>query len=66
MSLELTNSNFHNQIIQLLKNARQRVVQAVNHTMVLTYYEIGKMIVEEQQHGKDRALLQNHQPINCT
>ncbi|MDO5616772.1 MAG: PDDEXK nuclease domain-containing protein, partial [Cruoricaptor ignavus] len=31
------------------------VVTTVNQTMVLTYFEIGRMIVEEEQNGKERA-----------
>lgn len=42
-------------ITALLIEARQKVVHTVNHTMVLTYFEIGKMIVEEEQMGKERA-----------
>jgi hypothetical protein len=42
-------------ILDLLNEARQRVIQTVNHTMVLTYFEIGRMIVEEEQSGKERA-----------
>lgn len=42
-------------ISSLLKDARQKVVREVNQTMVLTYYEIGRLIVEEEQNGKDRA-----------
>jgi predicted nuclease of restriction endonuclease-like (RecB) superfamily len=39
----------------LLNEARNRVVQTINHTMVLTYFEIGRMIVEEEQSGKQKA-----------
>lgn len=42
-------------ISQLLTEARGRIVQSVNHTMVLTYYEIGRMIVHEEQSGNERA-----------
>ncbi len=49
------NTEFYNKIAELLKNARQKVVQTVNQTMVYTYFEIGKMIVEEEQKGKERA-----------
>jgi len=42
-------------ISSLLKESRQRVIQTVNHTMVLTYFEIGRMIVEEEQKGRERA-----------
>jgi predicted nuclease of restriction endonuclease-like (RecB) superfamily len=38
-----------------LNESRQRIVQAVNQTMTLTYFEIGRMIVEEEQNGKERA-----------
>ena len=31
------------------------MLQTVNQTMVLTYFEIGRMIVEEEQDGKERA-----------
>jgi predicted nuclease of restriction endonuclease-like (RecB) superfamily len=39
----------------LIVLARQNVVRAVNQTMVLTYFEIGKMIIEEEQQGQNRA-----------
>ena len=42
-------------ISNLLVKARKRVLQTVNHTMVLTYFEIGRMIIEEEQNGKERA-----------
>ena len=42
-------------ISNLLVEARKRVLQTVNHTMVLTYFEIGRMIIEEEQNGKERA-----------
>lgn len=51
--------NLQNPIIekisQLLELARNRVVVTVNQTMVLTYFEIGRTIVEEEQNGKNRA-----------
>lgn len=39
--------DFYNKITKLLKNARSKVVQTVNTTMVYTYFEIGRIIVEE-------------------
>ncbi|MCX2472909.1 DUF1016 N-terminal domain-containing protein [Pedobacter sp. MC2016-05] len=39
----------------MLNKARNKIVNTVNQTMVLTYYEIGRMIVEDEQNGKDRA-----------
>ncbi len=49
------NTSFYNQIIDLLKVARNNLVRTVNQTMVLTYFKIGERIVEEEQNGKDRA-----------
>lgn len=42
-------------ISALLDNARKKVVSTVNQTMVITYFEIGRMIVEDEQKGKNRA-----------
>lgn len=49
------NTKFFSQIVDLLQSARNKVVQTVNQTMVLTYFEIGRMLVEEEQNGKNRA-----------
>ena len=43
------------QVVELLQNARQQVLRTVNSTMVCTYFEIGRMIVEEEQSGQERA-----------
>lgn len=50
-----TDDNFFNKVADLLKEARKSIVQTVNKTMVLTYFEIGKLIIEEEQNGKERA-----------
>ncbi|MDR0581576.1 MAG: DUF1016 N-terminal domain-containing protein, partial [Prevotellaceae bacterium] len=42
-------------IYNLLSEARKSIVRNVNQTMVYTYFEIGRMIVEDEQHGKNRA-----------
>lgn len=49
------NSNLYSKIADLLQAARQNVVRAVNQTMIYTYFEIGRMIVEDEQQGKERA-----------
>jgi predicted nuclease of restriction endonuclease-like (RecB) superfamily len=48
-------SSLANRIERLIAEARKTVISTVNTTMVYTYYEIGKMIVEEEQEGKERA-----------
>ncbi|MGQ7947001.1 PDDEXK nuclease domain-containing protein [Flavobacterium sp. WC2509] len=55
MSGNLQNKALFSQVVEMLQNARQHVLRTVNSTMVYTYFEIGRMIVEEEQNGKDRA-----------
>lgn len=52
---DLQNTPLINNISELLENARKKVVVTVNQTIVLTYFEIGRMIVEEEQNGENRA-----------
>ncbi len=51
----VANHQLYAQIAALLQSAKQSIVQTVNHTMVVTYYEIGRMIVEDEQQGAARA-----------
>ncbi len=39
----------------LIEESRKRVVTQVDSVMVRTYYEIGRAIVENQQHGEVRG-----------
>lgn len=49
------NQKFYQDISRLLESARKQAKTAVNAAMVYTYYEIGRRIVEEEQHGENRA-----------
>ena len=42
-------------IEQLIAEAKKRTISAVNTAMVYTYYEIGRMIVDDEQQGEERA-----------
>ena len=42
-------------VIMLIEEARRKVASAANVALVYTYYEIGRMIVEDEQGGKERA-----------
>ncbi|NQU84555.1 MAG: DUF1016 domain-containing protein, partial [Mariniphaga sp.] len=42
-------------IRSILDNARSKVYRTVNFVMVLAYWNIGKIIVEEEQKGKEKA-----------
>lgn len=39
----------------VITEAQRSIIRNVNSAMVLAYFRIGKMIVEEQQQGSDRA-----------
>ncbi len=53
--IKKVDTDFYNKVVELLKEARKSVVRTINKTMVYTYFEIGKIIVEEEQKGKSRA-----------
>lgn len=57
MSKDLANvdGRLTEEIAALVEKAKQHIVAAVNSTMTATYYEIGRMIVEYEQGGKQRA-----------
>jgi predicted nuclease of restriction endonuclease-like (RecB) superfamily len=55
MKEEIQIDNLYNKIAGLLQMARQSIVRTIDHTMVYTYFEIGRMIVENEQQGKERA-----------
>ncbi|MDR0295086.1 MAG: DUF1016 N-terminal domain-containing protein [Prevotellaceae bacterium] len=46
---------FYNEIEELLKQARGAAYKTVNTIMVRTYWQIGRRIVEQEQHGQNRA-----------
>ena len=52
MSENLQNNSLFSQVVDLFQQSKQQVVRAINQTMVYTYYEIGLMIVDEEQNGK--------------
>ena len=48
-------NHFLEGVSAVLTQARKAAKTAVNLSMVYAYFEIGRMIIEEEQHGKDRA-----------
>ena len=46
---------FLNQIKEIVSNARQKAIRSVNAERVMMYWQIGKLIFEEEQKGKERA-----------
>jgi len=45
----------YNSIKSLIEESKSQIVQKVNTTIIFTYYEIGRMIVDDEQNGKSRA-----------
>ena len=45
----------YSRIAEVIEGARHQVAQTANLTMVYCYYEIGRMIVEDEQQGNHRA-----------
>ena len=56
---EYLDETFYTSIKELLEQARKRIYRNVNSEMVLTYWQIGKMIVEKQRR-EDRAKYGNN------
>ena len=50
----IQNETFYNKVIELFQNAKKNLSTVVNMTMVYSYYEAGRMIVEEEQ-GRKRT-----------
>ena len=52
---DIGDNGFIGEIKQLLEEARKQVVRQVNTTMLKTYFEIGRRIVEQEQKGEAQA-----------
>lgn len=53
--LKLKKPTLSERVIALIENARRKVASVANVALVYTYYEIGRMIVEDEQSGSRRA-----------
>ena len=53
--LERSGKDLYGAIRQVLQSARQTAYKAVNFAMVQAYWQIGRLIVEDEQNGNARA-----------
>lgn len=53
--LPKSDNELFGKIAELLSEARKFVAKSVNQTIVLTYFEVGRLIVEDEQQGEERA-----------
>lgn len=49
--LESSNQDLYTRIAEMIVNGRKQVRTAVNTTLVITYWHIGRLIVEDEQKG---------------
>lgn len=52
---DLIPQNLYTAIAEVIQEARKQVKQAVNQQMVQAYWHIGRLIVEQEQQGQERA-----------
>lgn len=50
------NESIINDIQSIINKAKESAVRAVDHERTLMYWDIGKRIFEEEQHGRERAI----------
>ena len=50
-----TDNGLYSQIVQLLEQSRQKVAIQVNTALVVTYWNIGRLIIEDEQNNSQRA-----------
>jgi hypothetical protein len=50
-------AQLHQQIATVITSGKQTAYRAINVAMTLTYWEIGRLIVEEEQNGKERLIM---------
>lgn len=48
----ISNQDLFHRIAELIQSSKSKIVREINHTMVYTYYEIGKHIFEHEQNGE--------------
>ena len=49
------NKKFLQQIETIISSSQEKAIRSVDSVRVIMYWEIGKVIFEEEQHGKERA-----------
>ncbi|MGI8584362.1 MAG: DUF1016 N-terminal domain-containing protein [Chitinophagaceae bacterium] len=60
------NTHLYISIKSLIENAKIQITRRINTTIILTYYEIGRMIVEDEQNGNHRADYANEVWVNLS
>jgi len=56
---DLTENQFIDDVKNILSNAKHKIYSTAHFIMVDAYWLIGKRIIEQEQNGKERLLLEN-------
>lgn len=53
--MEISEDSLFQSVKEIIKQSREKVFRIANFTLLLTYWQIGKLIVDDEQKGKERA-----------
>ncbi len=53
--MEISEDSLFQSVKEIIRQSREKVFRIANSTLLLTYWQIGKLIVENEQRGKERA-----------
>lgn len=53
--MEISEDSLFQSVKEIIRQSREKVFRIANSTLLLTYWQIGKLIVENEQQGKERA-----------
>lgn len=53
--MEISEDSLFQSVKELIIQSREKMFRVANSTLLLTYWQIGKLIVEDEQKGKERA-----------
>lgn len=53
--MEISEDSLFQSVKEIIVQSREKVFRIANSTLLLSYWQIGKLIVEDEQNGKERA-----------
>ncbi|WP_228455370.1 DUF1016 N-terminal domain-containing protein [Chryseobacterium sp. Tr-659] len=53
--MEISEDPLFQSVKEIIRQSREKVFRIANSTLLLTYWQMGKLIVEDEQQGKERA-----------
>lgn len=54
--MEISEDSLFQSVKEIIRQSREKVFRIANSTLLLTYWQIGQLIVEDEQKGKERAI----------